>query len=94
MADYQFKVTFKNTGASEGANAGEKLMDVTKRANWPIPYGCEDGMCGTCLIKNSAGLSKMDDKERQTLDVMGFKEEEGYRLACQCTVEGDSEIEQ
>jgi len=90
------KVTFKNTGASVEVPAGTALKDVTKNNNWSIAYGCEDGMCGTCMIKVAEGkenLSPMENKEKDTLSSMGM-DINVYRLCCQCKVNGDCTIEQ
>ncbi len=87
------KVTMKNVEESVEVDKGARLMEVTKEEGWPIAYGCEDGMCGTCIIKGDGGLSEMDEKEKISLDVMGLGDED-YRLACQCFVEGDTTIEQ
>ncbi len=89
------KIKFKNTGDEAETEEGAELKDVTKEKGWPIAYGCEDGMCGTCIIKTAMGkenLSPIDEKEKQTLDVMGMDDGE-HRLACQCKVKGDVEIE-
>ncbi|NIA01979.1 MAG: 2Fe-2S iron-sulfur cluster binding domain-containing protein [Nitrospirae bacterium] len=89
------KVKFKNTGEEAEVEEGAELKDVTKEKGWPIAYGCEDGMCGTCIIKTApegGGLSPMEEKEKNTLSVMGMGDGE-HRLACQCKVKGDCEIE-
>ena len=87
------KVTFKSAGDSAEAEEGKMLKDVTREKGWPIAYACEDGMCGTCIIKTAmGGLSPMEDKEKNTLSAMGFDDGQ-YRLACQCKVTGDTEIE-
>lgn len=89
-------VTYSNTGDSTQADDGAALKDVTKDAGWPIAYACEDGVCGTCLIKTAPGesnLSPMDEKEKITLESMGISSED-HRLACQCQVKGDVSFEQ
>lgn len=88
------KVTFTNTGDEAEVPEGSKLMDVTKERGWPIAYGCEDGVCGTCLIEPIEGkenLSAMEDTESQTLDMMMMKDG-NHRLACQCKIKGDVKI--
>jgi ferredoxin len=89
-------VTFKNTGQGANATDDQPLKDVVKDANWPIAFACEDGVCGTCLIKTAPGesnLSPMDEKEKITLESMGM-DSSTHRLACQCRVKGDVTIEQ
>ena len=90
------KVTFKNTGASAEVEAGAALKDVTKSNKWSVAYGCEDGVCGTCVMKvveGGANLSPMEDKEKGTLEAMGM-DTNTYRLCCQCKINGDCTIEQ
>lgn len=90
------KVTFKNTGQAAEAQQGQPLREVTQTSGWPIPFGCENGICGTCLITIGAGkenLSPLDEMEQQTLEAMGQADGE-HRLACQCSVNGDVEMEQ
>lgn len=89
------KVKYQNTGDESEVEAGGELRETTKAKGWPIPYGCEDGKCGTCIVKAVEGkenLSAMEEKEQQTLEVMGMGDGE-HRLACQCKVNGDVTIE-
>lgn len=88
------KVKFTNTGEEEEAKIDQNLMEVTQDAGWPIAYGCEDGLCGTCVVRVAEGkenLNTPDDKEKQTLDIMGLAEGD-FRLACQCKVEKDGDV--
>ena len=90
-----FKVKFTNTGDEVEVEAGTELKDVTRENGWPIAFGCEDGMCGTCIVKAVEGkenLSATEEKENDTLSVMGMDDGE-HRLACQCKVNGDVVIE-
>lgn len=88
------KVTLKNNGESGEIEEGGSLKDLVKEQGWPIAFACEDGMCGTCVIKTAqGGLSAMEDKEANTLNAMGFNDGQ-HRLACQCKVQADCEIEQ
>lgn len=89
------KVTFTNTGDTTEVESGKDLKSITKENGWPIAYGCEDGVCGTCIIKVSSGkdnLNEIGDTEGQTLEIMGMNDGE-HRLACQCKCNGDVEIE-
>ncbi|PKL37151.1 ferredoxin [Candidatus Peregrinibacteria bacterium HGW-Peregrinibacteria-1] len=87
-------VTFSNNGESEEVENGADLKEVTKDAGWPIAYGCEDGMCGTCVIEVEEGqenLSAPTENEEQTLSIMGL-EAGKTRLSCQCKVNGNCQI--
>lgn len=89
-------VTFQTTGQSASAQDGEMLRQVTQSNNWDIPYACENGICGTCIVKATQGkenLSEMEEQERQTLQALGADDGE-HRLACQCKVKGDVTIQQ
>jgi ferredoxin len=77
-------------------SAGSSLKDVTKKNQWPVAYGCEEGTCGTCMIKIVDGkenLSPMEGKEKLTLSAMGMDTSQ-YRLCCQCKINGDCTFEQ
>lgn len=92
------KVKFNNSGEDAEVKPGDSLMEVTKDNGWPIAYGCEDGMCGTCIVRVKEGkenLNEVEEHEKQTLDIMGLDDGD-HRLACQCKIEkeGDIEIEQ
>ncbi len=89
------KVTFKNTGDEVEVADDASLKEVSKIQGWPIAYGCEDGVCGTCIVKAESGkenLGEMGETEAQTLDMMCMKDGD-HRLACQCKVKGDVTIE-
>jgi ferredoxin len=89
------KVKFVNNGDEAEVEAGAQLKDITKEWGWPIAYGCEDGMCGTCIVHVKEGkdsLGPIEGKEEQTLSVMGMDDGE-HRLACQCKISGDCTIE-
>lgn len=85
------KVTFDDTGETIDVENGVPLKDVVKDHGWPIAFGCEDGVCGTCIINVEEGkenLSPMEEMEEQTLDMMCMKDGE-HRLCCQCKCNGD-----
>lgn len=87
------KVTHKN--ASVDSQNGQLLREVTQQNNWDIPYACENGICGTCIVKvvkGSENLSAMEEQEKMTLQALGVDDGE-HRLACQCRVNGDVSIE-
>lgn len=88
------KVTFKDTGDTVDVEVGKPLKDLAKEQGWPIAFGCEDGVCGTCIVEVKEGkdnLSPMEEVEDQTLDMMCMKDGE-HRLCCQCKANGDISI--
>lgn len=88
------KVTFKDDELEVEAEMGANLRDVAQSEGASIPFGCEQGICGTCLSSIPEGednLSDLEDQEKETLRAMGA--EPGQRLICQCRAEGDVTIE-
>ncbi len=87
------KVTFQDEDLTAEVAEGANLKEVAQSEGSEIPFGCEQGICGTCLIEIVEGednVSDVDDQEKETLAAMGA--EPGQRLACQCTVQGDVTI--
>jgi ferredoxin len=74
---------------------GQELLQAYKiNTSLPLKFGCCMGDCGTCVIQIVEGfdnLSKMGTKEKETL--MKKKFNSACRLACQCSLNGDIEIQ-
>ena len=88
------KIIFSNNKQEAEAKKGSDLKETTKAKGWPIAYGCEDGVCGTCIVEIEEGaenLNPMDEQEKQTLDIMSMNDGK-HRLACKCKVNGDLKI--
>jgi len=51
-----------------------------------VPFSCEDGLCGTCLIKIKEGMKNLTDITEQEKNMGIENKEQGYRLACQCKI--------
>lgn len=87
-------VTFKTDNKTAEAQPGEPLMNICDRVQASVPFSCRNGICGTCIIKVNSGmenLSSPEEKEKNTLQMFGAGA--NNRLACQCKVNGDVEIE-
>ena len=85
------KVTFDMDGIDTDVDEGAELADVCREAGSSIPFGCTNGICGTCIVKVTEGadnLNEKDPEEELTLEMFGADKPE-HRLACQCTVKGD-----
>ncbi len=88
------KITYNNDKIIEVENESE-LKDAIEKNGWEVPLACEDGLCGTCIVKVTDGmenLNETDEKEKITLTAMGLMDGK-HRLACQCKVKGDIKIE-
>jgi ferredoxin len=87
-------VIMKSDNKTVQCEPGTPLIDVCKRENASVPFSCQNGVCGTCIIKVNSGLenlSPIEEKEKNTLQMFGAGPE--HRLACQCKVNGDVEFE-
>ncbi|MFT4250801.1 MAG: 2Fe-2S iron-sulfur cluster-binding protein [Candidatus Woesearchaeota archaeon] len=85
------KVTFEMDDIDYEASEGDKLVDVCREAGSSIPFGCTNGICGTCIVsvkQGSENLSEKDADEEMTLEMFGAEKPQ-HRLACQCTLKGD-----
>lgn len=87
-------IKFVDDDLTVNATVGQNLRDVAQNEGSTIPFGCEQGICGTCLshIKSPEGtLSSMEEQEKETLEALGA--EVDCRLVCQCRVEKDGDVE-
>ncbi len=48
-----------------------------------IPFSCEAGICGTCMVKITEGMENLSTMNEEEED---FGLEEGVRLACQARI--------
>jgi len=74
---------------------GSKMVDVARQNGASVPFGCANGVCGTCISKIVSGnenLSQPGPREQQTLEMFGADGGE-HRLLCQCIVNGDVKVD-
>lgn len=84
------KITFSDTDVTVEVPDGESLLDVCEEHAAPIPFGCTNGICGTCICVLEEGaehVNEMDEDEERTVE--STTDTEGARLACQLVVNGD-----
>ena len=88
-----FTITFRfETGdaVSISANAGEKLLDVARKANVAIDAPCSgNGVCGKCRVRLVSGYLDAPINRHITSEEYAA----GWRLACLAQISGDAEIE-
>lgn len=65
------------------------LLDALLAAGIAVPYSCRAGSCHACLVRCLAG----EPLDRQPEALAADRRAEGWRLACQCQVVGDLEVE-
>ncbi|MCW1930018.1 MAG: (2Fe-2S)-binding protein [Candidatus Kerfeldbacteria bacterium] len=86
-------IKFVDDDLTVNAAVGQNLRDIAQNEGSTIPFGCELGVCGTCLSRVQApegAISSMEEQEKETLEALGA--EVDCRLVCQCRVEKDDDI--
>jgi|TARA_Y100000310_G_scaffold140092_1_gene139451 ferredoxin len=66
---------------------GNEIIEECTKAS--IPFGCQDGMCGTCVIDVLDGKENLGELTQQEKDLDLNNEK---RLACQCKIKGNAKI--
>ena len=88
-----FTITFMIEGSDPvviSANAGEKLLDVARKANVAIDAPCSgNGVCGKCWVRLASGYLDAPINRHITSEEYAA----GWRLACVAQVSGDAVIE-
>ena len=88
-----FTITFVIEGSEPvviSANAGEKLLDVARKANVAIDAPCSgNGVCGKCRVRLASGYLDAPINRHITSEEYAA----GWRLACLAQISGDAVIE-
>ncbi|HMH12023.1 MAG TPA: iron-sulfur cluster-binding domain-containing protein [Edaphobacter sp.] len=66
------------------ASAGSTLLELAEKNGVQIPYGCRQGLCGTCSTRVLCGLVQMDVEDGLTDE----QKDAGYVLPCVSRVKG------
>ncbi|VVO06387.1 iron-sulfur-binding ferredoxin reductase [Pseudomonas fluorescens] len=69
--------------------AGSNLLDALNQAGVAVPYSCRAGSCHACLVQCLHG--EPSDRKPDALTVE--QRQRGWRLACQCQVIEDLQVE-
>lgn len=69
--------------------SGSNLLDALNQAGIAVPYSCRAGSCHACLVRCVQG--EPADLKPEALSRV--QREQGWRLACQCQVVGDLQVE-
>ncbi len=62
-------------------NDNEPIKESSREIG--VPFGCENGMCGSCIINVEEGLENLSEQNEKEED-LGL--EDNQRLACQCSI--------
>lgn len=83
------KLIHKKTGAEKEIPDGEKIKNAAEEMG--VLFGCEDGLCGTCMIDVISGENNLTELTQAEKDL---ERDLKHRLACQCRIKkGKVEIE-
>jgi len=68
---------------------GEPIKEACRKLD--VLFGCEDGLCGTCMIDIVEGENNLSELTQAEIDL---ERDEKHRLACQCKIKkGDVKID-
>ena len=63
---------------------GSEIAEPAQDAG--IPFGCTEGVCGTCIVEIEEGMENLSEYTEEEEDFLGPIENE--RMACQCSIKG------
>lgn len=90
-----FKVRLQPSGLEFHAAPEETVLDAALRQGVVLPYGCRNGVCGSCKGRRVAGRIDYGRFETALLNTTLSKAEQqaGFMLLCQAHAVGDLVIE-
>lgn len=86
-----FQITVEPGGRSYHAAAGETLLAAALRSNVPLPYGCQDGACGSCKCRKLKGVVVHGPHQDHALSAA--EEAQGWILTCCGVAHSDVALE-
>ncbi len=60
---------------------GDEVIDGAEELG--VPFGCQDGRCGSCLAEVTEGYDNLSEMTQEELDM---ELEKPHRLMCQCKI--------
>jgi uncharacterized 2Fe-2S/4Fe-4S cluster protein (DUF4445 family) len=86
-------VTFTPAGLTVICEEGTPLIEAARRAGMLLHYSCGgNGTCGSCRVRICSGdMQSPNAEERQQLTAADLAD--GYRLACQVRIAGDTTVD-
>lgn len=76
------ELIFDHNGESVELEDNSPIKEVCEEMG--IPFACEEGICGTCVIYVEEGEANLSDPTQEEEDFLGTGTRE--RLACQCKI--------
>ena len=62
-------------------NVGLDKTFIPEAEELGITFGCQDGICGTCIVEVEEGMRNLGEKNTEEIDM---SLEDNQRLVCQC----------
>jgi uncharacterized 2Fe-2S/4Fe-4S cluster protein (DUF4445 family) len=86
-------ITFTPAGLTVICDEGTPLLEAARRAGMLLYYSCGgNGICGRCRVRiRSEDMQSPTAEERQQLTAADLAD--GYRLACQVRIAGDTTVD-
>ena len=78
------KIIFEDSREEADLPDGSSIIEPCEQAG--VPFACTEGVCGTCVIEVTEGMSNLSDFNQAEADFLGELDKE--RLACQCKIKG------
>ena len=75
-----FQITVEPSGQSFTCQPGETMLEAAIRQGVDLPYGCQNGACGSCKVKKLAGEVALGDHQSNALSEV--EEKHGFVLTC------------
>lgn len=84
-------VRIRPSGHEFTVDSDESILDAAIRQGFPLPYGCRNGTCASCIGKVIAGEVFYPDGPPPALTEDGAQA--GEAILCQAQIDADCEIE-
>lgn len=78
------KLIFEDTNEEFELPDGSPITEACEQVG--VPFACTEGVCGTCVIEVTEGMSNLSIFNEAESDFLGESDRE--RLACQCKILG------
>lgn len=86
-AAHDVTIIDRGTKTTVTVRPAESVLDAGLRAGLDLPYSCQEGICGTCRAKSTAGPVRLDDCDLDQAD-----KDAGYVLACRTRPRDDTAV--